>query len=364
MGIFPNFPGIGDFCPHPAMHRSPSSFLWSLVLLPALQACAQPPAGYYDAAQGLNGPTLRTALHGIIDGHTPLSYDEIWNAFPSTDATAGGMVWDIYSDVPGGTPPYSYAFGQDQCGNYDGEGDCYNREHSFPKSWFNDAQPMYTDLFHIYPTDGWVNNQRGNLPYGDVGSADWTSLNGSKTGLCTDPGYNGTVFEPIDAYKGDLARTYFYMVTRYQGEMAGWNSPMLAAGDLAPWAQGMLLAWNQQDPVSPKETERNNAIFSLQHNRNPFIDHPEWAAAIWDPENTVLELPRKAVSLRSDGGLLQLAGLGEGRHSLRITDAEGRTAWQGRINGPEATVALNAAHGLYIATVQLADGRYSMPFCW
>lgn len=139
---------------------------------------------------------------------------------------------------------------------------------------------------------------------------------------------------------------------------------MLAAGDLAPWAQGMLLAWNQQDPVSPKETERNNAIFSLQHNRNPFIDHPEWAAAIWDPENTVLELPRKAVSLRSDGGLLQLAGLGEGRHSLRITDAEGRTAWQGRINGPEATVALNAAHGLYIATVQLADGRYSMPFCW
>jgi endonuclease I len=346
------------------MHRSHSPFLLLLALIPAWQACAQPPAGYYDAAQGLNGPALRSALHGIIDGHTPLSYDELWNAFPSTDATAGGIVWDIYSDVPGGTPPYTYAFGQDQCGNYDEEGDCYNREHSFPKSWFNDAQPMYTDLFHIYPTDGWVNNKRGNLPYGDVGSPDWTSLNGSKTGLCTDPGYNGTVFEPIDAYKGDLARTYFYMMTRYQGEMAGWSSPMLASGDLAPWAREVLLAWNQQDPVSPKETERNNAIFNLQHNRNPFIDHPEWAAAIWDPESAVQELPRQAASLRSMDGFLQLDGLGEGSHLLRITDGEGRTAWQGRINGPEATVALKAAHGLYIATVQLRQGPWSASFSW
>ncbi len=173
------------------------------------------PPGYYAAAEGLNGETLRAALHTIIDNHHSISYDALWNAFYTTDDKPNGKVWDMYSDVPGGTPPYEYTFGVDEGGTSGTEGTGYNREHSFPASWFNSNSPMYTDLFQICPTDNTVNNRRSNYPYGEVTAPTWTSLNGSKLGPCTFPGYTGTVFEPIDGYKGDFARTYFYLSTRY-----------------------------------------------------------------------------------------------------------------------------------------------------
>ena len=88
---------------------------------------AQPPAGYYDSAEGRAGQPLRVALHNSIDNHTPLSSNRLWNAFESTDAKPGNKVWDMYSDIPGSTPPYVYTFGTDQCGEYNREGDCYNR---------------------------------------------------------------------------------------------------------------------------------------------------------------------------------------------------------------------------------------------
>src|SRR5690606_27458199 len=120
----------------------------------------------------------------------------LWQAFGLTDRKPDDTVWDIYSDVPGGTPAYTFSFGVDQCGTYQGEGDCFNREHTFPQSWYNDLPPMNSDLFHIYPTDAWVNQQRGNLAFGTVGSVNWTSTNGGKRGSCNWPGCSGTVFEP------------------------------------------------------------------------------------------------------------------------------------------------------------------------
>ncbi len=246
---------------------------------------AQIPAGYYDAAAGLSGLPLKVALHNIIKNHTAITYNGLWTAFPTTDDKPNGKVWDIYSDIPGGTPPYEFTFVTNQCGSYSSEGDCYNREHSFPASWFNDASPMYTDLFHLYPTDGKVNGQRSNYPYGDVGTASWTSQNGSKLGNCSDPGYTGIVFEPIDDYKGDLARTYFYMAVRYYTEDSGWSGGGMTAGaEPLLWARNVLIDWATNDPVSQKEIDRNNTIYtSFQHNRNPFIDHPEWILAIWGP---------------------------------------------------------------------------------
>ncbi len=192
--------------------------LLSLLLLTILVITqAQPPSGYYDNATGKTGATLKTALYNIIKGHTEVSYTPgVWNAFYTTDKKVNDKVWDMYSDIPGGTPPYEYTLGTNQCGNYSGENSCYNREHSFPKSWFGDVAPMNVDIFHLYPTDGYVNGKRSNYPYGTVSSPTWTSLNGSKLGPCSAPGYSGTVFEPIDEYKGDFARTYFYMVTRYE----------------------------------------------------------------------------------------------------------------------------------------------------
>jgi endonuclease I len=254
-----------------------------ILLLFASRLFSQIPPGYYDPATGLAGEALQTALHNIVKGHTVVTYGEIPGFFPATDAKPDNVVWDMYSDIPGGTPPYVYHYNAGEaCGNYSAEGDCYNREHSWPKSWFNDVPPMNSDMFHIYPTDGYVNGQRNNYPYGTVATPTWTSLNGSKLGACSWPGYSGTVFEPIDAYKGDFARTYFYMSTRYYTEDSGWDiTDMTNKSQLKPWALQMMLHWSNADPVSAKETDRNNALYGIQHNRNPFVDHPEYVALIW-----------------------------------------------------------------------------------
>ncbi len=246
------------------------------------------PDNYYATATG-TGAVLKTQLYNIIKGHTVLSYDDLLTAHMSTDAKPNNIVWDMYSDVPNGTPPYQFIFITDKCGNYSSEGDCYNREHSWPASWFGDASPMYTDLFQVVPTDGYVNGMRGNYIFGDVASASWTSLNGSKRGSCATPGYTGTVFEPIDEYKGDFARNYFYMVTRYENLVVSWSGNSIVEDILdgttwpafESWYLTMLGQWHTDDPVSPKEIARNDSVYALQGNRNPYIDHPEWVYSVW-----------------------------------------------------------------------------------
>ncbi len=255
------------------------------------------PEGYYSSAEGKTGTALQQALHDIIDGHTVLSYGDLWSAFYTTDDRPDGTVWDMYSDVLDGPNYYDYDLGDDQCGNYSGEGSCYNREHSFPKSWFGEGSPMYTDLFHLYPTDGYVNGRRSNYPFGETSSPTWTSQNGSKVGSCSMAGYNGTIFEPIDEYKGDFARTYFYMATRYYGEDGGWTgSPMVDGAQPKPWARAMLIQWHTDDPVSTKEEERNDAVYTLQKNRNPFIDHPEYVLGLYEEVN-IDEIPPELDSI-------------------------------------------------------------------
>ncbi len=234
------------------------------------------------------------SINIIKTNHTPVSYTPgVWNAFFTTDVKPNGKVWDMYSDVPGGTPSYEYTLGTSQCGTSYQEGDCYSREHSFPKSYFNSAPPMYTDLHHLFPVDQYVNGTgHNNYPYGTVSAPAYTSQNGSKRGTCSYPGYTGTVFEPLDEYKGDFARAYFYMATRYQDLIASWpaNDPYADAilnGTSYPafetWFKNMLIEWNASDPVSAKEIDRNNAVYAIQHNRNPYIDHEEYVTEVWAP---------------------------------------------------------------------------------
>jgi endonuclease I len=277
------------------------SILAALLIFCQIFVQAQIPVGYYDSAQGLYGLSLKTALYNIIKNHTVITYGNLYACYVTTDNLPPDKVWDMYSIKANGTADYWYtntANSADQCGSYSGEGDCYNREHSTPASWFNDASPMYSDLFNIYPTDGYVNNRRSNYPMAKVGSASYTSSNGSKLGSCATTGYSGTVFEPIDSAKGDFARTFFYMATRYENVVSTWpsNSTECAAvyagnGGLVfkPWYINMLLDWCTLDPVSQKEINRNNAVYVYQHNRNPFIDHPEWIQAIWGPNASVTE---------------------------------------------------------------------------
>jgi endonuclease I len=238
---------------------------------------SQIPVGYYIPCNGKKGKALQMALHNIIKEHNQESYNELWTDFRMTDVKPDNTVWDMYSDRPNGSSAYIYNFGSDQCGNYSQEGDCYNREHSLPKSWFNDEMPMYTDLFHIYPTDGYVNGKRSNYPYGEVVNPTWISTNGSKLGNNSYSGYSGVVFEPIDEYKGDLARTYFYMATCYYDKNLSSDngSAMFSGSQLKSWALEMLMEWHHNDPVSQKEITRNDAVYYIQNNRNPFIDYPQ-----------------------------------------------------------------------------------------
>ena len=263
------------------MNRKLFFTAWLLIL--AATGWAQGPndsGTYYEAADGKKGAELKTALCGVINPHLQRTYNQLWTDFEKTDKKANGKVWDMYSIKR------EYTFGTDQAGNYSNEGDVYNREHSFPKSWFNDEYPMYSDLFHLYPTDAKVNGMRSNYPFGEVGNVTWTSYqNFSKLGDArSDLGYSGTVFEPNDEYKGDFARTYFYMVTCYESKIKSWNCVMLDGKTypgFSSWALKMLLKWAENDPVSEKEVNRNNAVYGIQNNRNPFIDYPGLEQYIW-----------------------------------------------------------------------------------
>ena len=235
---------------------------------------------YYQAANGLKGAALKTKLGKIINPHHNIGYDGLFKAYEQTDKRPDGKVRDWYSSTT------NYAFSDH--GGYKKEGDCYNREHSVPKSWFGGSvAPMYTDLFHLVPTDGFVNSKRSNLPFGKVINATWTSTNGSKVGTSNISGYSGSVFEPIDNFKGDFARIYFYMAVCYMDKNLGVETQSnFSGGDLKPWAKELLLQWAAMDPVSQKEIDRNNAVYQLQHNRNPFIDHPELAEKIFGNDSS------------------------------------------------------------------------------
>lgn len=239
---------------------------------------------YYQSANGLKGKALKTAMFKIISKHNQLSYDGLWTAFKTTDMREDGKVWDMYSCTT------NFRFVTDQAGSYKKEGDVYNREHSFPKSWFGGkTKPMYTDLVHLVPTDGKVNGMRSYYPFGETDGGKYKSNKGfSKLGSCTYPGYTGIVFEPNDMYKGDFARIYFYMATAYEDKIANWNArefaPIASHDSYKPykdWQMKMLMEWSKKDPVSQKEINRNKGIQSLQKNRNPFVDYPGLEEYIW-----------------------------------------------------------------------------------
>ncbi len=294
--------------------------LYVFFLLISSIGFAQIPNNYYDSANGLSGFALKTQLKTITTtGSVSRSYDQLYDGngisgsqgyidTHSDVATSSGnqyesdgTILDMYSENPApnmatdpdpnNNDPYNYNHGSMQCGNQMAEGDCYNREHLVPQSSFNSAFPMQSDIHHVIPTDGRVNNFRGSLPFGIVDDTDpglWTSLNGSKRGNSDVSGYSGDVFEPIDEFKGDIARALLYFVTRYEDTVDGYTSFDMFNGTndqaFQTWAIDMLLDWHYNiDPVDQRERDRNNAAYNFQGNANPFVDHPEYAAMIWDP---------------------------------------------------------------------------------
>ncbi|MFD9704098.1 endonuclease I family protein [Lentzea sp. NPDC059081] len=224
---------------------------------------------YYTAACGKTGTALKSALNGIIKNQTKLSYDQVWDALKSTDqdpANSNNVIL-LYS-------------GRSQAKSANGGGvDDWNREHVWAKSHgdFGTATGPGTDVHHLRPEDVSVNSARGNLDFDNGGSA-----------VAEAPGSyaDGDSFEPRDAVKGDVARMLFYMAVRYEGNDGYVNLEVnnSVSNGTAPYMGklSVLKQWSQQDPPDAFEKRRNQVIFdSFQHNRNPFIDHPEWVAAIW-----------------------------------------------------------------------------------
>ena len=295
-----------------------------LLLLAALTvavqtAIAAAPDNYYNYAYGKSDEQLMSAMRSIIREHRQLSYSALWDAFKTTDTDAQGYIIDMYSNCKYRTDQHG--------GNGQNVGDGFNREHSFPKSWFDDGYPMYTDLFHLYPTDIKVNNQRSNYPFGECENGTYLSYKQwsgtGRLGKSSFAGYSGTVFEPADEYKGDFARTYFYMVTCYKNELPNWSgSDQLNYKNnlykaFSTWSINLFLKWARQDPVSEKETKRNDAVYGIQGNRNPFIDNPELFEYIWgnkqgEPWNGGSEDPVPTITSPENGTIITMGSIKKG----------------------------------------------------
>lgn len=242
---------------------------------------------YYQNANGKKGAALKTALSQIIGNPDVVSYDGLIEAYHKTDTRADGKLRDWYSNATN----YTWS---DRNGNSK-EGAGWNREHSVPQSWFSKSKPMVSDIVHVLPTDCYVNNRRSSYPFGEVGNTTYQSANGySKLGTCKTSGYSGTVFEPNDEIKGDIARIYFYMVTCYEDRFTSWtagSATQVFSTDryqgLKTWCMDMMVRWSKQDPVDELEIARNNAVQEVQGNRNPFVDYPGLEDYVWGSKKDV-----------------------------------------------------------------------------
>lgn len=299
-----------------------------LTLLFTIISIAQIPANYYDSATG-TGYTLKNQLHNIINNNTNSSssssnYGGLWDlyinetAFQDVYDDNDNSIYDVYSEIIGSQETYgNYPFtpGADQCGGTtpSNEGGCYNREHTLPQAvWGSGNYPMYSDAHFVIPTDNRVNGWRDNYPFGVVtttitpvtasnatannaGSTPCITTNGSKLGQNSNSGYaagyTGVVFEPIDEFKGDIARALLYFGTRYQDQIPSWSYEMFnGTGDqvFTNTFLNILISWHNLDPVSSYEIAKNEAVYNFQGNANPFISHPEYVCEIWPTQCAAL----------------------------------------------------------------------------
>lgn len=259
---------------------------------------AQIPAGYYDATDGKSEAELKTTMHQIVQNFINLDFDgftaAFWgeNYFKRADWHPEGHFWDMYSDIR------RTVYNSSQM----------DREHCMPRSWWrntgiDDFGRANADLNNLFPADSRANIAKSNNPLGVVANA--TFDNGVirvGSSIITLSGYSGRVFEPADEYKGDFARTYMYMATSYEDYADRWITDeartMLQNNTfptLTDYAVNLLLEWHRNDPVSQKERDRNDSVFVLQQNRNPFIDFPDLAEYIWgDKTNQSISISNKA----------------------------------------------------------------------
>ncbi|MEG1592377.1 MAG: endonuclease [Chryseobacterium sp.] len=295
------------------------------ILLISASISAQIPAGYYDGTTGLTGYALKTKLHEIAaTKNINWGYGDLPNYYNQTDLdqyydhgpSNTTILLDIYSEVPSGPDAYEYT-SANLISTSGAEGLGYNREHAVPQSTFNSNYPMYSDLHFVIPTDARINQLRNNYPYG-IGNSTihHTFSNTSKIANSAIPNYVYTnrVYEPLNEFKGDIARMLLYFAVRYEDKLPVFNhsTNINPAMDRSPFDGtaersfdsayiSMLIQWHTQDPVSQREINRNNAVYAIQNNRNPFIDNPQWVNTIWTqaPDAIVPQAPNNLSTTQS-----------------------------------------------------------------
>lgn len=345
---------------------------------------AQAPAGYYDGTTSLSGYALKSKLHDIISAkNVNWHYGDLTNYYNQTDldkyydhgASNTTILLDMYSEIPTGPDAYEYTTAN-IIGSASAEGQGWNREHMMPQSTFYSNYPMYSDLFYVVPTDARINQLRSNYPYGIVGSTIYyTFTNTSRIGNCAIPGmtYTGRVYEPINEFKGDIARSLLYFAVRYEGKLGTFNfnnntnpasdtNPLDGTEERAfdPTYIAMLLQWHQQDPVSQKEIDRNNAVYALQKNRNPFIDNPAWVNTIWGqtPDTVAPQTPTNLAVTQNSAYFTTLSW-----SPSSSTDVIGYKIYQnGTLVGATKNTTFSADHltpsTAYTFTVKAYDNGY------
>jgi endonuclease I len=255
----------------------PRCFIW--LSFPAFAWAAEPP-GYYAAAEGTSGSNLRSALHGIIDAHAVQTYTATSTHLRVTDETPGdaSRVVLIYSR----RNELNTRFINGYTGN-----EAWNREHLWPNSLgIDDVLPAYSDLHNLRPADVDVNAERGNKLFDETNTAENRVFPGHPEATLTSSDSNS--WEPPVEVKGDIARAMFYMDVRYEGDVAGEPNLSLTDALATITSTGAnfgrlttLLLWHYYDPVSAEEIARNDAVYAIQGNRNPFVDRPDWVFKLY-----------------------------------------------------------------------------------
>lgn len=239
-----------------------------------MSALAQP-IGFYNGTEGKKGTELKQLLHEKINNHVDFSYNQakyIMNYSDADPANPNNVIL-FYSQISRNSSLYGTGAG------------FINREHVWAKSHgnFSGIRPMDGDALNLRPEDGLVNENRGNLDFDNV------QPNGTQDATATSCWYNQSAYEPGPLTKGQVARILFYMATRYEGTDGEMDLELVSKLNNYPEAKfgnlTTLMEWNNQYPPSAMERQRNDRIFRIQQNRNPFVDHPEFANYIWGNVN-------------------------------------------------------------------------------
>ncbi|MEZ5195612.1 MAG: endonuclease [Bacteroidales bacterium] len=316
-----------------------------------LNAFSQIPPGYYDSAEGLTGQSLKTALHNIIDDHTEYSYNDLRDF----------ILMDTDEDPNNPNNIILLYTGRSQNKNtFGGGANDWNREHVWAKSHgdFGDSPPCGTDAHHMRPTDASVNSARGNKDFDNGGTQ-----HNEATGCY----YTQYTWEPRDEVKGDVARMIFYMAVRYEGGNGEPDLEVVDAVNTSPAPEhgrfSTLYQWHQQDPPDAFEINRNNVIYSYQHNRNPFIDHPEYLIQIYDPTNAIQESSNLQFSLfpnpAKDFVSIQSNISALNNSEVIVTNIYGQQIFQLTYHGNEKIDLSELNSGLYIITFIFENQLFS-----